>query len=245
MPVYRTRKPAASYGHEVGILLIDCNTPFVPGDVGNAGTFDYPVLYRLVEGVTVERLIRRGDPDLAEAIVAAARELEAHGVRVITSDCGFMIRFQAEVSRAVDVPVVLSPLLQLPAILTGFARKRPVGVITASEANLTREVLRLAHVDDADPVVVYGMDAYPAFDEPVMQETGVLDSEAMEAACVDMARRMQAEHPDMCAVLLECSDLPPYARAIQEAVDLPVFDFITMVDHFVAARHRRRFHGHT
>jgi aspartate/glutamate racemase len=245
MPVFRTRKPAASYGHEVGILLIDCNTPFIPGDVGNANSFAYPVLYRLMQGVTVDRLIRQGDRGLRETIVDAARELEAHGVRAITSDCGFMIRFQADVSQAVRVPVFLSPLLQLPAILTSYARKRPVGVMTASQDNLTRDVLRLAHVDDNDPVVIYGMDAYPAFDEPVMQETGVLDSDAMEAACVDMARRMLAEHPDMAAILLECSDLPPYAKAIQDAVDLPVFDFITMVDHFVAARHRRRFHGHT
>ena len=244
MAIYRTREGAHSYGHEVGILLIDCNQPFVPGDVGNASSWPYPVLYAPMPGCTIDRLIHQGDPSLIETVVDSAKQLERQGVRGITSNCGFMLRFQDQLAREVDVPVFLSSLLQLPMMLTAFARRRPVGVITASRRGLSKDLLRLAHVDPDDPVVVYGMDEYPEFDEPFMQDSGVVDTAALESAVADMARRMQREHPDMGAILLECADLPPYGHAVQAATGLPVFDFTTMVDHFVSARRRRPFTGH-
>ena len=244
MPIYRTRERAHSYGHEIGVLLLDVNQPFVPGDVGNASTWGYPVLYQPVPGCDIERLIYKGDPELIHAITDSARQLEAQGVRGITSNCGFMLRFQEPLARAVGVPVFLSSLLQLPAILTSFARQRPVGVMTASGSGLNADLLKLAHVDPDDPVKVYGMDAYPEFDEPFMQDSGVVDTDAMEAAVADMTRRMLREHPDMGAVLLECADLTPYGHVVQSVADLPVFDFKTMVDFFVSARHRPRYQGH-
>lgn len=244
MPLYRTRERAHSYGHEIGVLLLDVNQPFVPGDVGNASTWGYPVLYQPVPGCDIDRMVHKGDPELVHAIEEAAKDLEAQGVRGITSNCGFMLRFQQQVAKSVGVPVFLSSLLQLPAILTSFARQRPVGVMTASAKGLTPDLLKLAHVDPDDPVKTYGMDSYPEFDEPFMQDSGVVDTDALEAAIADMTRRMLREHPDMGAILLECADLTPYGHVVQRVADLPVFDFKTMVDFFVSARHRPRYQGH-
>ncbi len=244
MPIYRTRPRAESYGHEIGVMLLDVNQPFVPGDVGNASTWDHTVLFKTVPGCSIDRLIRQADESLVEAAIETAKDLEAQGVRGITSNCGFLLRFQAQVARAVDVPVFLSSLLQLPAILTSFARQRPVGVLTASAKGLSPDLLRRAHVDEDDPVVSYGMEEYPEFDEPFMQDSGVVDTDAMEAAMADMTRRMLREHPDMGAILLECADLTPYGHVVQRVADLPVFDFKTMVDFFVSSRHRPRYDGH-
>jgi len=243
MAIYRTRDGAQAYGHELGILLIDCNQPFVPGDVGNASTWDCPVLYTKVEGCTIERLIHQADPSLEDIIVARARWLEAQGVRAITTNCGFMLRFQRAVARAVKVPVHLSSLLQLPMILAGLAPDQPVAVVTASGRGLSRELLRLARVGEDDPVAIYGMDAYPAFDEPYMQDSGVVDTEALAAACFELGQRIVKEHPNLGAVLLECADLPPYAQVFHRATGRPVFDFVTMVNHVVAAARPRPYTG--
>ena len=70
MPKYRVRN-ADSYGHAVGILLLDYRGPFIPGDVGNATTYDFPVMFKLVKGLTLARVLE-GDS-------ACARRL--HGSR--------------------------------------------------------------------------------------------------------------------------------------------------------------------
>ncbi|MDZ7842126.1 MAG: hypothetical protein U5R46_15095 [Gammaproteobacteria bacterium] len=56
-------------------------------------------------------------------------------------------------------------------------------------------------------------------------------------------KAMVSAHPDMGAVVLECSLLPPYPRAVQEATGLPVFDYITMIDYFQAGTQRKRYQG--
>ena len=123
MPKYRKRD-ADSYGHAVGILMIDYRGPFIPGDVGNATTYGYPVLYKVVKGLTFDRVLAR-DPTFDEAVVVAAKELEAAGVRAISSDCGFLVHYQSAVQKAVRVTVCLSSLLQIPFLASMFDRSRP------------------------------------------------------------------------------------------------------------------------
>ena len=42
MTIYRTRRGARNYGQAIGILQLDCSLPFIPGDVDNASTYDFP-----------------------------------------------------------------------------------------------------------------------------------------------------------------------------------------------------------
>jgi hypothetical protein len=244
MPIYRTRKGTSSYGHELGILQIDCDQPLVPGDVGNATTWPFTVLFQPMKGCTIDRLIHKNDASLIAEVREAAKKLESYGVRAITSNCGFMIQFQDQLAAEASVPVFLSPLLQLPYILRSLGGKRPVGVMTASTSGLSREILALAHVGPDDPTPVYGVDQYPEFNDTFMHDSGVVDTDAVERACVDLAKRMVSDHPDMGAILLECAVLPPYANAMQKATGLPVYDFVTMAEQFIAGYHRPRYEGH-
>ncbi len=108
MAAYQVRRGVESYGHAVGIILIDCSTPFIPGDVGNASTYPFPVLYKTVPDVTLQRLIEEGDLSLTQAVIRTAKDLEKAGVRAISSDCGYMIHFQRQVASEVNVPVILN-----------------------------------------------------------------------------------------------------------------------------------------
>ena len=243
MPAYKVRPGAPSYGHAVGILLIDVETPFIPGDVGNASTYGYPVIYKTVPGVGIERLIEKFDPALTEVVVETARQLEKMGVRLITSDCGYMIHFQEAVARSVNVPVVLSSLLQLPIIENSLGPGRKIGVICARAGRLTEEMLKMAGLRDCSKVVVMGLEGSAAFRAPMLDEEPWLDSDKIEQDVVAVARGIVESSPEIGAILLECSDLPPYAAAVQRAVDRPVFDFITLIDYFHGAAFRKDFHG--
>lgn len=243
MPVYKTRPNAESYGHDIGVILIDCRTPFIPGDVGNASSYGYPVLYRTVPDVTLERLIDQGDLSLTDNVVATARELEAAGVRAITSDCGYMIHFQKQIAASVSIPVMLSSLLQLPFITSLLRPDQTVGIICANARRLTPELLAIANPNAQRQPVVVGLEDQPNFRGPILDETDTLDSDAIQLEVVGAANRLCAAHPEVGAILLECSNLPPYAKAVQQATGLPVFDFMTMIDHVRGAVRRREYQG--
>ncbi len=240
MPRYQIRD-ADTYGHAIGILLLDYRGPFIPGDVGNASTYGYPVLYKLVPGLTLERVLA-GDREIEGAIVEAAKDLERFGVRAISSDCGFLIQYQAAVQAAVSIPVLMSSLLQIPFLAMSH-RPRPVGLITATAERLSPDWLALAGITDDVPLIIRGMDHAPHFRESILEECGWLDSERIEAETVEMVTSLVAEHPDVGSIVLECSLLPPYAHAVQAATGRPTYDFVTMIDFLHAGTHRRPYVG--
>ncbi len=242
MTVYRTGKTAETYGQAVGILLLDVRLPFIPGDVANASTYGYPVIYKTVPGLSTAVCLA-GAPEFSAAVVKAAQELEAQGVKGISSDCGFMLQFQSAVGNAVRVPACLSSLLQLPFVGRTMEPSRPIGVITADSRNLTMDFLAGAGIKPKNPVVIRGMQSEPEFEAAVFEEKGTLDSDAITGETVGVAKKMVEEHPDMGAIVLECSMLPPYAKAVQEAAGVPVFDFITMIDYMQSGTLRRAYAG--
>lgn len=236
-----SRKSQSWYGEAIGILILDATYPCVPGNVGNATTYAYPVRFQEVRGASIDRLLNRRDPSLRDAFVEAAVELRDRGVKAITGACGFMAYFQDEVAAAVDVPVFLSSLMQVPFMhaITG----RPVGVVTANSDALTPRHLAASRIPDTLPVVLAGMQGMTEFREAILEEKGTLDSARIEAEAVEVASRLVADHPEIGSILLECSDLPPYAHAVQAATGRPVFDFVTMIDHVHSAVRRRPFQG--
>lgn len=243
MTIYSTRRGARNYGFAVGILQLDCSLPFIPGDVDNATTYRYPVIYRAIPGLSTASCLR-GAPEMTEAVVAAAREFETQGVRVISSDCGFMLQFQAAVREAVRIPVALSPLLQLPVIAASLGPARPIAIVTADSGNLTTAFLARAGLPiPANPLLIRGLQDQPEFRSAVFDEKGTLDAALVEAEVVGVAQDIARGHPDLGAILLECSMLPPYAGAVQQAVGVPVFDFVTMIDQFYEATHQSPYRG--
>ena len=98
-----SRRTQSWYGESIGILILDAAYPCVPGNVGNATTFPFPVRYQEVRGASLDRLINRADPSLAAPFVEAAVELRNRGAKAITGACGFMALFQREVAAAVDI----------------------------------------------------------------------------------------------------------------------------------------------
>ncbi len=221
------RKTQAWYGESIGILILDASYPCVPGNVGNATTFEFPVRYERIQGATIDRLLNRRDPSLAQPFVDAARRLEDAGVKAITGACGFMALFQREVAAAVSIPVFLSSLIQVPFIhaITG----KPVGIVTANRSALTPAHFAALGIGSDVPLAVAGMEDQPEFYSAILQEKGTLDSAAIQDELVAVASRLRRDSPEIGAILLECSDLPPYAFAVGRALGLPVFDFITMI----------------
>src|SRR2546429_5133617 len=105
----RVRGGFNQYGFTVGILILDTRFPRIPGDVGNAATFPFPVRYHRVSGADPDLVVRRGAEGLLPAFVQGARALEGEGVGAITTSCGFLAKYQQELAAAVRPRLHLEP----------------------------------------------------------------------------------------------------------------------------------------
>jgi hypothetical protein len=224
----------------IGILVMDARIERIPGDVGNPATFPFPVHLRTVAGATLKRLIHERDPSLLKPFVEAGWELVRQGARALATSCGFMILFQKELAREFPVPVFTSSLLQLPFIQATLRPQDRIGIITADASNLASEHLRKAG-GDTDRITVVGLEDQPRFREAIFEGTGRMDVLGVESEVVGQAKRMLADDPLIAAILFECTNLPPYAAAVQAAVGLPVYDVVTMIRHVHAALARTPF----
>jgi hypothetical protein len=215
-------------GHLVGVVHLDeVWYPLVPGNVVNASTFGFPVRYQCVEGVDIPALFGPARRDVSAAIISACQELEGEGVRAISSACGYFGFYQRQVAQAVNVPVGLSSLVQIPWVASLIGPSRGIAVLTADATALEPELWEACGIHDQSRLVVGGLQEAPEF-SAILEGRGEFNNEAVRDEAVALACRLTSQG-NVGAVLLECSDLPPYSAAIQAAVGLPVFDFTTLI----------------
>ena len=185
--------------HWLAILMLDTRFPRVPGDVGHPSSWRMPVRYHTVQGASPQRVVRDGDRALLAPFIDAALALQAEGAAAITTSCGFLIRFQEDLQAALKVPVWTSSLLALPSL------PRP-GVITVDA-----ESLRI----DAP---VEGLAPGCTLQRTLLEDLPTLDVDAAEADTVAAAERLVRRHPEVESLVFECTNLPPYAMAVERAV---------------------------
>ena len=225
----RVRGGQNQYGFSIGILVLDTRFPRIPGDMGNAATFPFPVRYQRVAGAGPDLVVRRGAEGLLPAFVEGARALEREGVGAITTNCGFLVKFQAELAAAVSVPVFTSSLLLVPLVHRLLPPGRRVGILSVSGATLTPEHLRGAGIGVEVPLAVAGLETEKEFTRVLLGDELELDVDLARAEHVRVARRLCAAHPDLGAIVLECTNMPPYASDVRRATGLPVFDIVSLV----------------
>lgn len=230
-------------GFPVGIVYIDdTNYPMVPGNVNNASTYDFPVILRTIPNMTQERVFA-GDPTIADDIVAMGQYLvQKEGIRALSSGCGFFGNFQKQVSAALDIPVALSPLVMISWISSLIKPDQKIGVLTANGKALTDSLFASCGVPDPSRLVIRDLYAEPEF-SCIMQYRGFFDNDGVRDEVVGKAMEIMEEDVEIGAFLLECSDMPPYAYAIQEATQRPVFDFITMIEFLCRSVRQRPYRG--
>lgn len=225
----RVRGGFNQYGFTVGILMLDTRFPRIPGEMGNATTFPFPVRYHRVTGASPDLVVRKGAEGLLPAFIEGARALEREGVGAITTNCGFLVKFQRELAAAVRVPVFTSSLLLVPLVHRMLPRGRRVGVMTVNGASLTREHLEGAGIGAEIPLAIAGMEGEKEFTRVLLGDEAELDVDLARDEHVRVARRLVAEHADVGAIVLECTNMPPYAADIQRATGLAVFDIVSLV----------------
>ncbi len=234
------------YGASVGILMLDAQFARIPGDMGNARTWPFPVHFKIVRGATPDKVVRKSADGLLDAFTAAARDLVQDGVDGITTNCGFLSLFQTELQAAVDVPVASSSLMQTGLVNAILPPGKRAGILTISASTLSAAHLLAAGVPEGTPIGT--TENGTEFSRAILNNSLELDVEAARVDNIDAALELQSLHPDMGAIVLECTNMVPYAADIRAATGLPVFSIESFVIWFqsgLSPRVHRAFHQRT
>ena len=213
----------------LGVLTLDTRFPRLVGDIGNPASFGVPTLTRVVRGTrprdVVQTATAQRDAGLVEPFMQALRSLESAGAAAITTSCGFLVLMQAQLQFATRLPVVTSSLTLLPQLLE---RRRRVGVLTVSAQHLNEEFFRAADVPPArmGDIVVEGVDPDGEFARVFLGDSATMDFRRLQRDVVEAALRLRARAGDVTDVVLECTNMPPHARAIEAATGLRTWSLL-------------------
>ncbi len=232
-----------NYGQAIGILMLETHFPRIPGDIGNATTFPFPVVYRSVKGANPETIVKEPDPVIVRQFIEAGRALVREGARAVVTSCGFTAIFHKELAAAIDAPVFSSSLIQLGLVHAMLRPEQKVGVITANAPRLTERHFLGVGAENV-PRAVIGLEN-SAFFKAMLEGDGghEIDVRRTTLDMQDAAKRLVAENPDVGAIVLECTNMPPFAKAVQEATGLPVFDVVTLTEYVYRAVVQRDYRG--
>lgn len=217
-------------GYPIGIIYIDdVYYPMMPGNVVNAYTYDFPVRMKAVDDIDCQELFHM-DEHVYERVITACQKLRQEGVRAISGACGFFGNYQKAVAAQMDIPVALSSLVQIPWVAQLLKPSQEIGIITADASSITDHLLDNCGITPELKKRLVIKDALQTKEfNCVVKNRGMWDNTVARQEIVSLAKQIVSEFPTTGAIVLECSDMPPYAYCVQETVQLPVFDFITLI----------------
>ncbi len=231
-------------GYPIGIIYIDdVYYPMVPGNIVNGYTFDFPVRLKEVSGLDIPNLFQAGD-EVYDQILIACRKLENEGCRAISSACGFFGNYQSRLAAEMDIPIAISSLVQIPWIAALLKPEQKIGILTADKASLTNQLLDSCGVSEnlKKRLVIKDLRHEKEF-SCILEGRGEFDNGVVRDEVAGKALEIMNEHDEVGAILLECSDMPPYAYAVQAVTKLPVFDFVTLIRWLHSSVCQRPYYG--
>ena len=217
-----------TYGYDIGVLMLDSRFPRIIGDVGNAKTWNFPVLYEVVKGFKPEKVVLNLDMNDIEPFIEAALDLQNKGVRAITTSCGFLAMFQEEMAKRLSIPVFTSALVMLPMLCRMSGK---VLVLSANSDTLTQRHLEACCGDlSGFDYKIIGTQHEENFTDFTVHNWLQVDTDLCEQEILSVLHSELDKDDSYKCILLECTNLPPYSDAIRKEFDLPVFDIVTLMN---------------
>lgn len=218
--------------------MLDSSFPRIVGDVGNPETWDFPVEYAIVPGATPTAIVHEDPTPFLAAFVDKGRELVAQGCTGIATTCGFLALVRSELAQALNVPVAASALEQSAQIVATLPASQSLGILTISKSALTPAHLAAASVSSS--AVVHGMEG-TSFADTILGDKPELDVPRARTEMVEAARILMEDAPQTGAILLECTNMVPYACAIAQETGRPVYSIYSYLTWFYQSLAPNRF----
>jgi hypothetical protein len=240
--ILHSRELGGVAGYAVGVLHVASPFAFVPGNIQNATTLPFTIAYECVSDVTLTDVLS-GQSKVEQGLVAAARRLEARGVRAIVGACGSFANFQRTLQNAVNVSVCASVLVQVPWLLSCLPSHKRLGIIFADRRSFTPGMQEQCAIHTLERLEITDCMELAPF-RALLERPYEVAHAALGSAITQHVRSFVRQHPDIGMLMLQCSELPPYAAAIQRATSLPVVDVNTLVSWAYSVSVRHAYSGH-
>ncbi|KAL2680336.1 hypothetical protein Neosp_007933 [[Neocosmospora] mangrovei] len=203
----------------LGFLAVEVNIFRPPGDPYNDKTWPFPLIREKVTGTSESQIVTSTayDDAFIERFVAAGQRLAERGAD--TKDHG-------RLAARLPIPIATSSLMQVPSLRALIPANKAIGVLTYDSTRLGDAHLLALDIKPED-VRIWGTPDDGHL-RGICARGETYDAERLQKELVDQARAMTSRYPEIAVVVLECTNMPPYADAIQRAINLPVYDVYTM-----------------
>ena len=227
------------YGGTVGICMLDTRFPRIPGDIANARTWNVPVLYRVVPRSTPRQAVYEKGEKILDGFIEAAKELVKMGADGITTNCGFLCLFQEKMAEAVQVPVATSSLMQVPLVQKLLPKNKKVGILTIHKPSLTNDHLNAAGIPLDTPII--GTENGKEFTRAILEDEMEMNIDDAREDHIEAARKLIKENPNVGAIVMECTNMSPFAADVRKDLGIPVFNIYTFIEWFQSGLLPARF----
>jgi Asp/Glu/hydantoin racemase len=173
------------------------------------------------------RLVTESSHDVLAPLLEASHQLIDRGAEIISTSCGFLVRYQRDLAERLPVPVVTSSLVALPFLKHVLPGGSTIGVLTFNEATLNGRYLETAGLP-AD-IVVAGLPVDGAFRQDILGGSAASSRQRYEEAHATLAALL-LRAPGIAAVVVECTNIVPYSKRLAAAFGLPFFDIISTIE---------------
>jgi Asp/Glu/hydantoin racemase len=215
---------------------------YLPGNIQNATTLPFPVAYECVRDVDANDVFG-ASARLEIGLQEAALRLEQRGVRAIIGACGSFAAFQSILTARLQIPVFASILNQIDFILSAMPQEKKLAIVFANQKSFSDRIRKQCRIHEPERLLITDCMSLPAF-QAMLTDAFSPQSLQLEAEVVEHVAKFIDQHPEAGGIMLQCSELPPFAAAIQRRVHLPIFDVVTLAQWLFNATVRSPYQGY-
>jgi hypothetical protein len=213
-----------------------------PGDVIESSSYHFPIIKQKVEGASLWNVVQSDEfsDDYLQLFVDACNLLKNKGCIGIITSCGFLAQIQNKISSKIDLPIATSSLLQIPYVLSIISPNKKVAVLTFDTNKLNKIHFKGVGISDQmmERIIIDGCKVGEPLHNVIVRGEPYV-AEEIKTELVTLATDLVLKNSNIGAFVLECTQMPPFSKAIQQAVHLPVFDGVTLVDWFYSGLYCR------
>lgn len=200
------------------------------GNSTNRDTYPFPVKLVEVPGAGVETVITSPSQKVLQKMIEISKKIiDEEGICAITTSCGFNAIFQNQLANFVSVPILTSSILQIPIVENLIGKDKKIAVITANRGSLTKLHFQACGIKDLSNIILIGLEEADEWNKIFTSPDESFDEKLVEEEIMAAAKKAVESHPSIGAFVLECTDLPPFSKKIQQITNIPVFDFVSMI----------------